>query len=86
MEIIGHNETPGLGSRIENFEFRKQWRGLNLKEPAELRSRGGSIDAVSGATYSSSAVINGTNQVIRLLNAHRDEILTAISEKENRGP
>ena len=85
MEIIGHNETPGLGSRIENTEFRRQWKGLSLRERVDLRSRGGTIDAVSGATYSSSAVVNGTNQVILLLDAYIDEIVAAISEKENQG-
>jgi len=83
MEIIQHSETPGVGSRVENAGFRKQWSGLSASEPVKLRSQGGKIDGISGATYSSKAVINGTNQIIELVSGHRDEIVAAIKAKGN---
>lgn len=83
MEIIQHSETPGVGSRVEKVSFRNQWAGLSVSEPVKLRSQGGQIDAISGATYSSKAVVNGTNQIIELMSGHRDEIIAAIKSKGN---
>jgi len=78
LEIIQHSETPGVGSKVEKSSFRKQWKGLIVNESVDLTSRGGQIDAISGATYSSKAVVNGTNQIVDLVNDHRDEIMALI--------
>ncbi|MEA1979986.1 MAG: FMN-binding protein [candidate division Zixibacteria bacterium] len=78
MEIIQHSETPGVGSKVEKSSFRKQWKGLIINESMKLTSQGGQIDAISGATYSSKAVVNGTNQIVGLVNDHRDEIMSLI--------
>ncbi|MCD4761111.1 FMN-binding protein [bacterium] len=78
LEIIQHSETPGVGSKVENPGYRKQWRNLSFNEPVALTSQGGGIDAISGATYSSKAVLNGTNHIIELIANHRDEILSMI--------
>ncbi|HUV29714.1 MAG TPA: FMN-binding protein [Acidobacteriota bacterium] len=84
MEIIQHNETPGVGSQVERPAFRKQWSGLSVSEPVQLTAQGGKIDAISGATYSSKAVINGTNAIVELLGRHRDEIMASIRTKEGQ--
>jgi electron transport complex protein RnfG len=76
LEIIQHSETPGVGSRVEGEDFRRQWRGLSTEKPLELDD----IDALTGATYSSKAVVAGTNAVLDLYRQHRDEILAAIEE------
>lgn len=81
LEIIQHNETPGVGSRVEKASFRGQWKGLSVNEPVEMTTRGGQIDAISGATYSSKAVVNGTNQIIDLMSRHKDEIMASIEAK-----
>jgi len=47
----------------------------------ELTSQGGQIDAISGATYSSKAVVNGTNHIIDLIRRHRDDIMAVIKAK-----
>ncbi len=78
VEIVSHGETPGVGARVEQPSFRKQWRGLPLDAPAALRGDGGGIDAVSGATYSSRAMIDGTNQVLDLVREHKTDILARI--------
>lgn len=81
LEIIQHNETPGLGSKVEKASFRGQWKGLSINEPVELTTRGGRIDAISGATYSSKAVVNGTNRIVDLMSRHKDEIMASIKAK-----
>lgn len=81
VEIVSHSETPGLGAKVELQSFRQQWTGLTLDRPVALTGDGGRIDAISGATYSSEAMVNGTNQVVLLLRDYRDEILTLITQR-----
>jgi len=85
VEIVAHSETPGLGSRVEKESFRQQWEGLTATEDVTLRSAGGRIDAISGATFSSRAMIDGTNRVIGLLREHTDAIMARIAEQPLSG-
>jgi electron transport complex protein RnfG len=55
ISIIKHSESPGLGARITEDEYRGQYIGLDVDE-AELEYDGGQIDAITGATISSKAV------------------------------
>lgn len=50
--ITTHKETPGLGSRIQEPAFTKQFKGKS-PDKATLKKDGGDIDAISGATFSS---------------------------------
>jgi electron transport complex protein RnfG len=85
VEIVSHSETPGLGANIEKGAFRRQWEGLSATDAVALRSAGGSIDAISGATFSSRAMVDGTNRVIDLLRDHTDEIMAQIAEQPRQG-
>lgn len=80
MEVVSHSETPGLGARIEEITFRKQWQGLPTDSPIALTSEGGQIDAISGASTTSGAAVRGTNEVLSFVRDHRDEIIQAISK------
>ncbi|MGM5484291.1 MAG: RnfABCDGE type electron transport complex subunit G [Nanobdellota archaeon] len=63
VDVLNQEETPGLGTKIENRTFLKQFEnkmGKNIK----LREEGGSIDAVTGATISSSAVTEGVREAL----------------------
>lgn len=57
ITIISHTETPGLGSRIAESSFTDRFAGLNIADVA-LRQEGGQIDAITGSTISSRAVID----------------------------
>ena len=81
MEVIQHSETPGVGSKVEKPSFRKQWKDLSVNEPVALTTQGGQIDAISGATYSSKAVVDGTNRIVDLMSRHKDEIMALIKVK-----
>ena len=80
MEVVSHSETPGLGARIVEPAFRKQWKGLSIDSPVAVTADGGEIDAISGATTTSRAAVNGTNEVMAFVKSHQDEILKSISE------
>jgi len=54
--IISHSETPGLGSRITESEFGDDFAGVTIDD-LSLSRDGGTIDAVTGASISSLAVV-----------------------------
>lgn len=56
--FLEQNETPGLGGRIGELWFRDQFRGASIAQPVAY---GDGIDAVTGATASSTAVITIIN-------------------------
>ena len=63
IKIITQQETPGLGAKIINTSFLDQFNGVGVNE-VELSRNGGKIDAITGATISSTAVVNGVKQAI----------------------
>lgn len=85
VEIVNHSETPGVGAKVELESFRQQWKGLTLDQPVALSGDGGELDAITGATYSSRAMVDGTNQVVDLLRDHREEILSLIAQQAADG-
>ena len=56
ITIISQSETPGLGSRIAESSFASTFAGVNIDDVA-LKKDGGQIDALTGATISSRAVV-----------------------------
>ena len=61
VRVISHSETPGLGSRATLADYLDNFIGvgesLTVKED---------VDAISGATVSSRAVVNGINLALSL--------------------
>lgn len=72
VQLISHSETPGLGAKVENAEYLSQYRGksgsLTFKD-----TFGGDVDAVSGATVSSTAVLNGVNRATEVLRMYAEQ-------------
>ncbi len=57
ISILSQSETPGLGAKIEEETFLQQFEETNVEE-VQLADDGGDIDAISGATISSEAVVD----------------------------
>ncbi len=57
ISILSQTETPGLGAGITESSFTDQFKGLSINDIA-LKSEGGKIDAITGATISSRAVVD----------------------------
>jgi len=60
LEVLDHQETPGLGARITEDEFLQQFNGkvvrpelLVVKEAGDDKNK---VDAITGATRTSNAV------------------------------
>lgn len=68
VKIVSHSETPGLGSKTQDEPFISQLKGIAPKAELTVVKMGGSkeeeIDAVSGATISSKAVVKATQEAI----------------------
>ena len=83
-EIVGvgvttHSETPGLGSRAKDDPgFSAQFRGLSIKDPIQVSSDGGQIDALSGATISSRGVCGAVSESSQVYLRLKDEIVTKL--------
>jgi H+/Na+-translocating ferredoxin:NAD+ oxidoreductase subunit G len=55
--VTTHNETPGVGSRAKSDPgFAAQFTGLSIKDTFKVKTDGGQVDAVSGATVTSRGV------------------------------
>ncbi len=72
IEILESQETPGLGQEITQKDFKAQFKGLKTSpEITYVRNRKperpNEIQAVTGATVSSSAVVSILNEKIKLI-------------------
>ncbi|WMW25892.1 Rnf electron transport complex subunit RnfG [Methanolobus sediminis] len=63
MDVLSHSETPGLGAKIVNDDFQSQFIDVPLAS-LSLSKDGGAIDAITGATISSRAVVDALNTKI----------------------
>lgn len=83
FQIVTHNETPGLGGRIDEPWFKAQFRGEKIA-PEGIRVRQGSgkgdpdpensqVDAVTGASRTSQAVEDIVNKEINMFKTLRDK-------------
>ncbi len=64
IEILSHNETPGLGAKAAEPGFKSQFKGKDATSPVKKDG----ISAVTGATITSDAVREAVNTAIEFLN------------------
>ncbi len=78
LEVLRHAETPGLGAKIEDCDWRAQLIGKKAEEMIwKVVKDGGDVDQIGGATISSRSMIDAVLKAQRLLNEKRDQLLTA---------
>ncbi len=81
ITIISHSETPGLGANITKESFCSQFSQLVVAESGlDLKKNGGTIDQVTGATISSTAVLQAVREQVRFFNDNRSKIISARTE------
>lgn len=67
IEFIKQDETPGLGGRISEAPYKEQYRGIDISTPTDGKyvinkpANGGNIDAIAGATQTSTFVTDMIN-------------------------
>lgn len=81
--ITTHKETPGVGSRAKDSKpFKSSFIGLSLDQPIKIKSDGGAVDAVSGATVTSRGVCAGATLGSEIYKKLKGEILAKAKEIE----
>ncbi|MDC0335424.1 RnfABCDGE type electron transport complex subunit G [Pseudodesulfovibrio sp.] len=66
-------ETPGLGARASEADYRNQFSGLSVDNVA-LTKTGGTIQAISGATITSSATVTAVNNAVKVFQQIKDKL------------
>lgn len=72
------SETPGVGTRVLEPAFTKQFAGMPADAVVKVKKDGGTVDAVSGATITSRAVAAGVQGARETFEQHREAILGAV--------
>lgn len=76
IEILSHNETPGLGDKIAFPEFKNIFVGKNLDNADwRVKKDGGEFDQITGATISPRAVVGAVRKGLEFYRDHRAEVL-----------
>jgi len=63
IDVVSHEETPGLGANIEKEDFLMQFIG-KVEDEIKLKKDGGEIDGITGATISSRAITDGVREMM----------------------
>ncbi len=73
FKVISASETPGLGAKSMEDEYASQFSGLSALNPIGFSKTGANrdnneIDAISGATITTTATTNAVNAAIDMFN------------------
>ncbi|PLY01168.1 MAG: NADH:ubiquinone oxidoreductase subunit RnfG [Desulfuromonas sp.] len=80
VEVLTHNETPGLGDKIELPSFRAQFAGKNLGNVDwRVKKDGGEFDQLTGATISPRAIVGAVRAGLEFYRDNQDSITTSES-------
>ena len=74
--VLKHTETPGLGDKMDiaKSDFPVQFKGIISGEfPLMVKKDGGEVDAITAATISSRAFVDGINRAHEVLTMEGDK-------------
>jgi electron transport complex protein RnfG len=80
VQVLHHNETPGLGDAFESREadWLEAFSGLSLHKPPQqrwaVRKDGGDFDAFTGATITPRAIVKAIRRTLEFYRSNRDRI------------
>lgn len=92
IEILDQLETPGLGDRIREAAFKDQFSGVDVQPKVEYikykkPEKPNQIQAITGATISSNAVVtNINNAIVKLVKNFPKEDLMKIDTSATAAP
>ncbi len=79
--VTTHAETPGMGAKAQTDpSFVAQFRELPLDQPVKVTGDGGNINAISGATITSRAVCNATNDALKMFEKAKSQLTDKLQE------
>ena len=72
VEVLSMTETPGLGTRIADPEFKDQFKGkTQAATKFQVKADGGDVDAISASTISSRAFCDAVCRGFAVYNAFK---------------
>lgn len=75
IAVLEQKETPGLGTKMKNEKFLRQFRGRNPSNfDLKVEKDGGEVDALAGATISTRAFSEATQEAYDTYIQHRETI------------
>ncbi len=83
VRVLTHNETPGLGDKVEprKSDWIHSFEGRSLGDPAredwKVKKDGGVFDQFTGATITPRAVVGQVRKTLLFFREHREELLAA---------
>jgi Na+-translocating ferredoxin:NAD+ oxidoreductase subunit G len=83
VQVIRHNETPGLGDAFvqRDPQWLPRFRGLSLTNPPQqrwtVRRDGGDFDAFTGATITPRAIVKEVRRTLEYYQANQQRIFGA---------
>lgn len=90
VRTVKHNETPGLGDKIETSksDWITRFTGLSLGQPPEdqwkVKKDGGRFDQFSGATITPRAVVAAIRDGLAFFATHKDRLLSRATAETTR--
>lgn len=84
VQVIKHNETPGLGDAFENrdADWLDRFRGLSLTNPPQqrwsVRRDGGDFDAFTGATITPRAIVKAVRRTLEFYRGNEERLFQEI--------
>jgi electron transport complex protein RnfG len=79
--VTTHSETPGVGSRAKTDPgFSAQFKGLSIKDTFKVKTDGGQVDAVSGATITSRGIAIAATEAGQVYKKLKPEIAKKLGE------
>ncbi|MBU1711898.1 MAG: RnfABCDGE type electron transport complex subunit G [Proteobacteria bacterium] len=73
--VTTHSETPGIGSRAQTDpRFAAQFKGLLLADDFKVKSEGGQVDAISGATVTSKGVAGAVTDAAKIYTSLKPQL------------
>lgn len=77
--VTTHSETPGVGSRAKSEpKLSNRFIGLGLIKTFKVKTDGGEIDAISGATVTSRGVCAGVTEAGNVYNRLKSQVIEKI--------
>jgi len=80
VQVLSHNETPGLGDAFERREpeWLERFRGRSLEDPPQrrwaVRKDGGEFDQFTGATITARAIVKAVRSTLEFYGRNRDKL------------
>ena len=78
VRVTRHKETPGVGTRAMEPSYLNKYISLLVIDDIKLKNDGGQIDAITGATRSSTAIANGVDRAAKFVLTNKEKIIKSI--------